>query len=207
MRAGDDLQTVCRVIGHEVEVIARVPEVVAQTFAGQRERDEDEATVVLEPRKGPQSHLRREAALRRIRAGIRYADELAGVRERPRVVEALVGLGVPLGLAAEDRAAVRARVQVRADLPLRVACEDERPAAEGPDLEITGLRHLALVAQVEPQAIPEPPFAREDLVRAEDLAVHAEDPRVPVLEDVGTATAHEVHPRCRGGLRHRRRPP
>ena len=207
VRARDHLEPPLRMVGHEIEVLARVTEMLAQARPVEGERHEDEAAVVFDTRQPTQAHGRGESTLRRIGPRIRDAHELARVRERPRVVEALIGLRVPLGLTAEDRAAVRARVQVRADLTLRVAGEDERPPGERAYLEVTRLWDLGLVTQVEPQAIPEPSFAREDLIGAEDLPVHAENARVPVFEDVGTPTAHEVHPRRRGCLRHRRRPP
>src|SRR4029077_10643177 len=103
-------------------------------------------------------------ALGRIRARIGDADKLAGVGERPRVIETLEGLRVPLGLAAEDRAAMRARVEIRAHPVRAVAREDERPAGECPLLEVAGLWYLALVAKVEPLPVPDLALTREDLL-------------------------------------------
>jgi hypothetical protein len=56
VRAGDDLEAAFRVVDHEVEVIARVREVVAEWAHAVVERHEHEAAVVLEARDLAKAH-------------------------------------------------------------------------------------------------------------------------------------------------------
>src|SRR5207245_6652376 len=73
VRAWDDLEPPLRMVGHEIEVLARVTEMLAQARPVEGERHEDEAAVVLDTRQPTQAHGRGAPTLRRIGPRIRDA--------------------------------------------------------------------------------------------------------------------------------------
>ncbi|CAM5438608.1 hypothetical protein SAFG77S_04535 [Streptomyces afghaniensis] len=65
-----------------------------------------------------------------------------------------------------------------------VSAEDQRPAAEGADLEVVGVGDLGLVPEVEPGVHPHPAAFPGEAFRASvGLAVDPEGELVPVLDD------------------------
>ena len=81
----------------------------------------------------------------------RRRDEAAVEAVRPRVVRALQRLA-PARALADDRAAVAADVEERAERVLLVAHEDDRNVADGRRGERSGLGHVARVPDVLPRA-------------------------------------------------------
>ncbi len=79
----------------------------------------------------------------------RGGDEAAVEAVRPRVVRALERLASP-GAFADDRPAVPADVQERAQLVLTIADEDDGHVGDGGSEERRRLRHVALVTDVLP---------------------------------------------------------
>ena len=111
--------------------------------------------------------------------------------EAPRVVRADEGAaGVPLQVADQLRAAVRAAVVEHVHLAVLTAHHDHRLAADLHGVVVAGLRHLRLVAAVDPDAFP-------DLLHldVEDLPVGVDR----LVDTVGfdkCADIHRRNPEC-----------
>src|ERR1051325_11252158 len=113
-----------------------------------------------------------ERGLRPVKAaGMGYALQLAAEREGPTVIGALKGAVVAAGLPTESGAAMRTAVGEHVDLPVAVADQDHRLAAEPARHPIAGLGDLRFVAD-------EGPAAREDArhLVVEGLRIHVETP-------------------------------
>jgi hypothetical protein len=176
--------------GRHRHVVGRVSEVARQIGPVRVEGDEDEALVDVEAGDLTQRHVRDEVAALGISGGVGQRGQLAGVVERPRVVEALEVLGASVGLAAQDGAAVGAGVEVGADPPVPVPAEDQRAAAERAGAEVARGGDLGLVTEVEPGVGPDPvPLGLHDRGVAVGGAVHPERERLPVLADQCVADA------------------
>src|SRR4029079_16664793 len=109
LRSGNDPHfSLERLIGDEVEDLASAGEVVDERWRAPIEGREVEIAVALVPLDDAEAHFRAVERGHRVAFLVGEAEQLAAVVERPRVVEALKRLGVPLVAAANDRAAVRA---------------------------------------------------------------------------------------------------
>ena len=101
------------------------------------------------------------------------------------MVEARHEAGIALRLAADHRAAMRARVEPDADFALAVTGEVNGPAGQFSGLEAVGLLELGLVADVEPALVEDlGAFLREDGRVDHRLAVHLEPRHLTVVENV-----------------------
>src|SRR4029079_8663028 len=113
---------------------------------------EVEILVVLEPSDRHQA-LALLVEARRIGVVARDSLDAPAGMVGPAVIDAVELPRVALALAADQRAAVAADVEQRADLALPVAAEDPRAAGDMAGAEISGVLQLGSVADVDPSLV------------------------------------------------------
>ena len=100
------------------------------------------------------------------------------------MIDAVELPGVALALAADQRAAMAADVEQRADLALAVAAEDHRPAGDAAGAEVARVFHLRGVADIDPALVEDRAvLVLQDFRRDEHLAVDRERQVLQVLDD------------------------
>src|SRR4029079_14452894 len=180
-----------RLIDHEIDVILGAREIGVQIDRAGVEIGKVEILVVLKPRDRRQT-LALLVVARRIGVVARNTlDRSVGV-VGPAVIDALELPGVALALAANQRAAMAADVEQRADLALAVAAEDHRAAGDRAGAEVARIFDLRGVADIDPALVEDGAvLVLEDFRRDEHLAVDLERQVLQVL-DYQTAVAVAV---------------
>src|SRR5579871_1285531 len=111
----------------------------------------------------------------RIALGIRDTDQLAAVIVGPAVVETHERLGVAGVVAADQRAAMQARIDEDADLPIPAMRQHQRPSEHRAPAIVAGLRHLGAVAHIEPGPLEDAlELELHDLLRGHARSVNTE---------------------------------
>ena len=137
-------------VHHDVDVLARIAEVIVKAHRIGVEIQEPEASVRLEARHRHHVVGAGGVEVGGVGLGLRDADRLAGVLESPAVVDAAEQLGTALLLARDLRAAMGADVEEAPHRPGLVAQEDDGPPGNGAGEEVVGLGELRIVPDEQP---------------------------------------------------------
>ena len=191
----------------------RLAEVLLEAGADVVELGEQEAAVLAQIRHDDQALAGLAFAHRGAVVALlhRRVEQRAVGAEGPGVVRAAEELaGVAAGLRHQPRALVRAAVHQHLDAAVRLAHDDQRPAADLHRQVVTGLRNLAAVADVVPGVGEEVLLLQaEDLLAEVQVAVHAVglhqrlDLRLQVLGGAGVAVHRMLLLKCGGGCQRR----
>src|SRR5216683_2257539 len=118
-----------------------------------RKRAKHEAAIGLHARDAAERQLRLVLAFVAVGEGV--ADQTAVTGEGPGMKRACEGARVALVVGTDLVAAMRAAIEQKVDLALLVARHDDGLRADRLDDVIVRLRHLALVPDIDPGAIPD----------------------------------------------------
>src|SRR5687767_334663 len=165
-----------RLVDDDVDIFLCAGKVVLERHRVGVEIEEYETAV----RRYARRLLQGEVALveaRRIGVLSGHAVELAVPVIAPPVVEAGMALRIALGLAADDAAAVAARIEEDTDPALAIAAEYDRSVAYDARPEVARRTHLRFVPDVNPADIEDAPplelqYLRVYQCRAVDLEAH-----------------------------------
>ena len=152
--AGGDLHLAFRRSPHQaVDGLDRAAEVLPQRRPFRRERAEHKAAIGFHARDAAERELRLVLPLIAVGEGV--ADQAAVIGKGPGVERTGEGARVALFVGADLVAAVRAAVEQQIDLALLVARHDHGLRADRLDDVVVRRRHLALVADIDPGAVPD----------------------------------------------------
>ena len=177
----------------------RRAEVIGERRCIRIQRAEDEAAIALDAR-----HLRQVELVVLEIAGVTlgpwHAAELPGVEVGPAVIGALESRCRAARFAAHAGAAVRAAIEERAQLAVRVAQHDHRPQAELGGQVVVVARDLAFVREVDP-------YRAEDVrhLQVEDHRIGIDRPMHAVLMDQMLKKNRSIHSVPTRSARSRRR--